>query len=177
MRSCKTCTHPERSQIEDLILRHHAHAKIGERFGLSLYSIYRHSKHLGRSVVCTGERPLVDRVEALMNRLESLSSKAQSAKEWHAAVGAMKEVRLSLELIARLTGQMPSAGQAVTVGVALNVNTNHSTSSLSDRDLELQLAQDVSEATNGFDPQTIDRLRRLVDRSRPALTLDAGSTS
>jgi hypothetical protein len=166
MRSCKACVHPQRARIEDAILRREPHAKIGERYGISLYSIYRHSKHLGRSVVCNGDRPLIDRVEALMDRLESLSAKAQSAKEWHASVAAMKEVRCSLELLAKLTGQMPSAGQGVHVNVGVAVNTGSQAHDLSDRDLDVQIALSVAEATNGFDLDTIEKLKRLVARNQ-----------
>ncbi len=166
MRQCKVCVHPERARIEDAILRREPHARIGERVGVSLYSIYRHSKHLGRSVTCEGPRPLVDRIESLMIRLESISAKAQTAKEWHASVAAMKEVRCSLELIAKLTGQIVPAGQGVTVGVAVNVSTGHSVSDLDDGDLELQIARDVAAATDNFNEETIARLKRLVARNR-----------
>ncbi len=166
MRSCKVCVHSERSQIEDLILRKTAHAKIGERYGVSLYSVYRHSKHLGRSVVCNSGLPLVDRVESLMNRLERISQKAQSAREWHAAVGAMKEVRCSLELLAKLTGQIVPAGQGVHVNVGVAVTTSRPTNDLSDYDLDIQIAAEVSAATNGFDPKVIEKLKRLVARNR-----------
>jgi hypothetical protein len=164
MRSCKVCVHEQRARIEDALLRKTALAKIGEQYGISLHIIWRHSKHIGRSIITKGKTPLIDRVEALMDRLESISAKAQSAKEWHACVSAMKEVRCSLELLAKLTGQMPAAGQGVTVGVAVNVSTSHSASNLNDRDLDVQIAVDVSEATNGFDQATIERMKRLVQR-------------
>ena len=166
MRSCKVCIHLERAKIEDAILRRVPHAKIGERYGISLYSVYRHSKHLGRSVVCNGDRPLVDRVEALMDRLESISAKAQSAKEWHASVAAMKEVRCSLELLAKLTGAIVPVGQGVHVNVGVAVTTAQPEHHLSDYDLDIQIAAEVSAATNGFDPVVIEKFKRLVARNR-----------
>lgn len=166
MRACKACVHPKRNEIEDLLLRKTPHSKIGEQYGISLYSVFRHSKHLGRSIVCAGDRPLMDRLEALLNRLEQISEKAQSAKAWSATVSAMREVRETLELIARLTGEYPLASQGVRVGVSVNVATGHPANNLGDRDLELQLAMDVSEATNDFDPATIAKLQRLVQKNR-----------
>ena len=164
MRNCKVCVHPERANIEDAILRREPHAKIGERVGVSLYSIYRHSKHLGRSVVCEGSQPLIDRVEALMSRLENICQKAQTAKEWHAAVAAMKEVRCSLEFVAKLTGQIVPAGHGVHVNVGVAVTTGGPSHELSDRDLDTRIALDVAAATNNFDPVEIERLKRLAQK-------------
>jgi hypothetical protein len=176
MRACKVCTHPERAKIEDHILRHEPHQKIGDWSGLSLHSVWRHSKHLGRSLVVKGDLPLVGRVEGLLSRLERISEAAQTAKNWSAATSALREVRCSLELIAKLTGQIVPAGAGVSVGVAVNVTTGRSASDLSNRDLDTQIAVDVAEATDNFDPQAIERLRRLAQRNRPALTMEQSET-
>jgi hypothetical protein len=162
MQSCKTCVHAKRAAIEDAILRKVPHARIGEEFGLSHHSIYRHSKHLSRSVIVNGTQPVLNRVEALMDRLEKIAQRAESGKDWRAAVAAMREVRGSLELVAKLTGQIAPAGSGVTVGVAVNVNTGHSAADLSDRDLDTHIALEVAAATNGFDPRVIERMKRLA---------------
>ena len=141
-------------------------SQIGEQYGLNLHSIYRHSKHLGRSIIVEGGQPLVTRIETLMARLERIASKAETAKDWRCAVLAIREVRDSLELVARLTGQMPSVSQGTAVAVAVNVTTNRSTHELSNYDLELQLAADVAAATDDFNSTTIARLQRLVEKNR-----------
>jgi hypothetical protein len=173
------CVHPQREKIEDALLRQEACEKIGIQFGVSQWSVGRHSKHLGRSVITTGDRPLLDRVSSLLDRLDSIAAKAQSAKAWSAVVAAMREIREALELLARLTGQMPSASQGVRVGVAVNVTTGHSAGDLSIRELDVEIAQSVAEATNNFDPATIERMRRLAQRSAQTgllLEVDAASS-
>ncbi len=73
---------------------------------------------------------------------------------------------------------MPLPGHGVTVGVAVNINQGHSASGLNDRDLDLQIAMDVAEATRGFDPREIDRLKRLVvQNSRPVNVPQLGDSS
>jgi hypothetical protein len=165
MNRCKVCVHPERQKIEDLLLRKEPCATIGAQFGVSLWSVNRHSKHLGRSVVVNGSQPLLDRLEALLDRLESIASKAQSAKDWRAAVAGLREVREGLELLARLTGQMPSVGHGSSVAVAVNVTTGHQANELTPRELDVQIALEVYEATDHFNVETMERMRRLVARN------------
>jgi hypothetical protein len=179
MKSCMVCEHSDRAHIEDGLLRKVACRKLAAQFGVSPSAIWRHKHHLGRSIVCTGERPLLDRIEALMVRLEKIAAQAETGKDLRAAVCAMREIREAIELLARLTGQMPLPGRSVTLGVAVNINQSHSAPSLNDGDLELQIAMDVAEATRGFDPQEIARLRRLAERNRISddRTLDVHAAS
>jgi DNA-binding Lrp family transcriptional regulator len=177
MKACMVCEHPERASIEDARLRNVPCNKIAQQYSLSPSAVWRHSQHLGRSVVVTAGTPLIDRVEALMTRLESISAKAQTAKEWHAAVAAMKEVRCSLELVAKLTGQLVSTGGRLTVGVAVNVSSGAPRNAVSDHDLDLQIAASVREATNDFDSRTIERMKRLLDRYAPLDLRQVGDSS
>jgi hypothetical protein len=179
MRRCKCCEHPERARIEDALLRRESCAEIGTRFGVSSWSVSRHSKHLGRSIITNGSQPLLDRLEALLDRLDSIATKATSAKDWRAAVAGLREVREGLELLARLTGQMPTVGHGSSVAVAVSVNTGHPTNELSGRELDVQIAREVFAATNGFDPGVVERMKRLVAKSQSdnrILELTAAST-
>ncbi len=63
-----------------------------------------------------------------------------------------------------------SVGAGVSVGVAVNVNTSRSTNEFTDRDLDMQIALDVAEATNNFDPRQIERLKRLAKNRLPGPT-------
>jgi hypothetical protein len=177
MKPCMVCEHPEKATIEDALLRKVACAKLGTQYGLSSSAIWRHKKHLGRSVVCIGERPLLDRLEALMNRLENIAQKAETSKDWKAAIAGMREIRESIELLARLTGAMPLPGHAVTVGVAVNVTAGQSRSDVSNYDLDLQIASSVAEATDNFDQRTIERMKRLVERCTPLDLRKVGDSS
>jgi hypothetical protein len=166
MQHCKVCKHPERPRIEDALLRREACAEIGARFGVSEWSVGRHSKHLGRSIITNGREPLLDRLEALLNRIDSIADKATSAKDWKAAVSALREVREGLELLAKLTGQYQSGHGGSSTVVAVSVNTGHPASELSGRELDEQIARECFAATNGFNEETIAKMRRLVAKSQ-----------
>lgn len=168
------CEHENRASVEDALLRKVACAKIAEQYGLSASAIWRHKQHLGRSVVCAGATPLVDRIETLINRIEKIAQQAESAKEFKSAIAGMREIRESIELLARLSGQMPLPGRSVSVGVSVNVSAGHSRNDASNHDLDLQIAADVREATNDFDPQVIARMKRLLERYTP---LEVGDNS
>jgi len=43
---------------------------------------FRHGKHLGRSIITNGSQPLMDRLEALLNRIDSIADKATRAADW-----------------------------------------------------------------------------------------------
>jgi hypothetical protein len=165
MRPCKVCEHEKRHEIEDALLRRESCAEIGTRFGVSPWSVSRHSKHLGRSIITNGSQPLLDRLEALLDRLDSIATKATSAKDWRAAVAGLREVREGLELLARLTGQMPTGSHGSSTVVAVNVTTGQPTNELTGRELDVQIAREVFAATEGFNPETIERMRRLVARN------------
>jgi hypothetical protein len=177
MRPCMVCEHENRSSVEDALLRKVACAKVAEQFGLSASAIWRHKQHLGRSVVCAGATPLVDRIESLINRIEKIAQRAESAKEFKSAISGMREIRESIELLARLTGQMPLPGHSVNLGVAVNITTGHSRNDVTDHDLNIQIASDVKEATDNFDPRTIDRMKRLLERCAPLDLRQVGDTS
>ena len=125
----------------------------------------------------SSEQPLLGRVETLVARLESLATKAEAGKDLRWAIMAVREIRETLALIGKLNGEIAPAGQGVHVNVGVNVTASHSTHELSGHDLEVQIAEEVSAATSGFDPATIARLRRLAMRSRPALTMDVDAAS
>jgi NAD(P)-dependent dehydrogenase (short-subunit alcohol dehydrogenase family) len=167
MRPCKVCEHPERHRIEDALLRRVSCASIEAQFGVSHWSVGRHRQHLGRSViVADSSQPLLGRLDALFQRLDLIAGKAETAKDWKATVSALREVRECVELLARLTGQMPTVGHGSSVAVAVSVNTGHPANELTGRELDTQIAMEVFAATNGFDAETVERMKRLVAKSQ-----------
>jgi hypothetical protein len=113
--------------------------------------------------------PLVDRIENLMQGLESIAVSAAKAKQWSASVFALREVRACLEVIGKIKGEILPANQQIRVGVAVNVSAVSQAREISDGDLELRIAQDVSEATDGFNEQAIARMKRLLERNNGRL--------
>jgi len=73
----------------------------------------------------------------------------------------MLEARNCVELLARLRGELQSTS-GVQVGVAVNVaGSVHATN----EELDRMIAVRVSEATRGFNPQEIERLREIAETS------------
>lgn len=168
MRPCTVCKSPQRATIEDALLRKESSARISERVGLSNWAILRHGKHLERGIVVErmpvdANVTLLERIEHVILRVDAIASAATFAKNWSAATLALRELRRCLELLAKVTGQLQLGGRPITVAVGLNISNREQprAGDMTDADLDRQLAMDVAEATHGFDPHEIERLRRL----------------
>jgi hypothetical protein len=168
MRHCGVCRSEKRALIEDALLRKVACQKIADETGLSLSSIWRHSQHLDRQPAIvlsqsSASVPLVDRIENLVKKSEAIAAAATGAKSWQAATAALRECRACLEFLARLSGELQAGGTRVSVGVAVSVSNGHqATGGMSADQLELSIAEEVSQATDGFNPAEIQRLKALL---------------
>jgi hypothetical protein len=172
MRVCKVCHHAARKQVEDALLKRTPARAIAEQYHISQWSISRHSKHLSRSITVNDGATIVDRVSALCDRFEAIAQKATSRQDHRCAVAALREIRETLALIARLTGQFPTASPSFALGVSVNVSAERSTHVGSNDDLDYQIAEEVSQATNGFDAATITKFKRLLSRQHPSRLLE-----
>lgn len=170
MRNCGVCADPRKSTVEDLALRRESCAKISEKIGeprLSQWAIWRHLQHLerGQEVEPLPNGDLLARIEHLIARLESVATSAAKAKQWGAAATSLREVGRCLELLAKIAGLLQPMNPSVRVAVAVGVTTTKPANTLNEFELEERIALDVAEATNDFDAATLDRLRRLAERS------------
>lgn len=86
---------------------------VAGRFGLSRSAVHRHQEHIpqalakarnARHVAEAGT--LLWRVEALICDCHTIAQKAQRARDWRAAVSALREVRVCLELLGDLSGEL-----------------------------------------------------------------------
>jgi hypothetical protein len=169
MKHCSICCHPQRASIENALLEGKSCNKIATATGASWSAIYRHSQHLERANLhvlteAVTNVPILDRIECLVARLESIAAAATKVKQWQAGVLALREVRNCLELLAKMKNLMPQAGSSIrlAVGIGVNVSKQPSARSLSSMDLEMQIAEDVRDATNNFNPAAIARMQRLL---------------
>jgi hypothetical protein len=174
--TCSVCKSPKRSAIEASLLRNVSLRRIAEEHGTSAWSIHRHAKHVPRVLAqaateearqVTEASKLLGKVEALLDECREIAKRAKKDKAWPAAVAALREIRSCIELLARLRGELKTAGTQVNVGVAVNVP--QATMSEEDGDLELQIAQHVRDATLNFDPVEIARLQMLLAHSESVL--------
>lgn len=122
---CQICCHPERAAIDRAIVENGSIRDIAGRFKVGRSSVDRHKKHIPKILAKAKQAEtvaesstLLSRVEKLLARCESLFAKAEEAKEWGAAASAAREIRGSLELLAKLSGELKTGG----INVAITMN-------------------------------------------------------
>jgi hypothetical protein len=128
-RKCSVCEHSKRQEIEQSILAGEAFSVIAQRYALSRDSVRRHkeSGHIDAKLVAASEATEVAQADNLLQQLvgiradaDRIMRKAERAKDYRAAVAAIRELRGVLELWARLEGRLAERA-GVQVGVAVNL--------------------------------------------------------
>lgn len=124
--TCSVCRHPQRAEVDALLLESVPLRDIAGRFGLSKSALARHAtEHLPRDLVRAREAGEVARADDLLGQLRDLQARtlallarAEEAADLRAALTAVSQVRANLELLAKLLGELQQDGQA-TVQVRL----------------------------------------------------------
>ena len=120
-RRCKVCTHPQRAEIEKMLLEGRSYDEIREKFGISQATLSRHfKKHMPRLVLDPEELnrlyeehrvkqidlqeellKLIGRLENLFRKLETLDRLLAEGKKvsWYAYVQSIGERRQILKEI------------------------------------------------------------------------------
>jgi len=113
-RDCTICNHPDRQVIEQRIITGTPIRKIADEFEVGRESVSRHKhNHLPAEMVkskrfaeVAAADELLERVEGLFDEASELLRMAKADGKYSAATSAIKEARSSLELIARITGDL-----------------------------------------------------------------------
>lgn len=121
---CKVCQHPARVAVEQAIVSGRAMSAIATDHGLSKDSVRRHrDRHLAPSMrgamASAGERggrTALGRLESLYDRAEAILTAAEQGGQGALALGAVRELRSVVELLARITGELDER-PTVTVNV------------------------------------------------------------
>ena len=116
-RTCTICRHDQRVDIDKALVARAPYRDIAGQFGVSKSALVRHhDDHLPPSLVkakATAEAveadALLGQVLELRDRAVSILDKAERAGEYPAAVSAIREARASVELLAKLAGQLRDA--------------------------------------------------------------------
>src|SRR4051794_25208222 len=123
--SCTICRRPEQSAIDDALIENEPLRNIAERFGTTATTLYRHRQHLPSQLVKAKQAQeiaeatsLLERVESLIRRLDSLAQQAEEDRAWAPAIAAIREVRSCLTLLAQLSGEM-QAQNSMNINVSI----------------------------------------------------------
>lgn len=113
---CTICRHEQRAQIDTALIENEPLRNIAERFGLTPTSLHRHKQHLSTELIMAKQAyevaqatTLLDHLQYLISRLNTLAHKAEEDRAWPAAIGALREIRGCLTLLAQLTGELEAS--------------------------------------------------------------------
>ena len=112
-RTCTACSHPHRDEIDRLLLDGVALRNIAKRFSLSSASLFRHNKHISKTLSNARQEAEILRADGLMEHLNHLTAeaarlkhKAEQAKDYRTALAEVREMSRLLELVMRLAVEM-----------------------------------------------------------------------
>ena len=117
-RTCTICASPQHQAIDQALVAGTPYRAVAERFGASPPSVYRHQQgHLPATMLKAREAQEVAHADGLLAQLQSLQQKtleilarAEGTGDLRSALAALRELRGTVELTAKLTGQMAGQG-------------------------------------------------------------------
>jgi len=120
-RTCSVCSHPQKAEIDAALVVGDAFRNIVERFGTSIGALFRHKAHLPVGLAKAKEAGEVAQADSLLDQVRNLQasalrilSLAENAGDLRTALGAIREARGNLALLAELLGELQ---QGVTVNI------------------------------------------------------------
>ncbi len=118
-RSCTICQHPHREAIESYIVGFSSNLSVSALFGVSESAIRRHKgNHLPAKLVLAEKAAEVAEAGDLLGQVQDLQARtlaileaAEASREHRTALGAIREARSNLELLAKLLGELDDRPQ------------------------------------------------------------------
>lgn len=118
-RVCTICTHPERDRIDAALVSGTAYSAVARQFEVGPESVRRHhDAHLSPSLAAIAARrkeaaaaDLVGQVRQLVGRADELYEAAVLDGKVTNALAALREMRGSLELLGKATGELDDRPQ------------------------------------------------------------------
>jgi hypothetical protein len=113
-RKCTVCAHPDRVEIDRALVAGVANRRIASQRNVTERAVRHHkTNHLpAKLVMATAASEvaeadaLLDRVRDLQGRVYGILDKAEGAGDLRTALGAIREARGTLELLAKLLGEL-----------------------------------------------------------------------
>ena len=113
-RTCTVCTHPQKEEINQLLVAGTASRNIAARFGASASAVFRHKQdHLPTTLVAAAEArgiahgaSLLDQLRGLQERASQILDEAANSGDLRTALMAVREARGCVELIGKANGEL-----------------------------------------------------------------------
>ena len=137
MRSCKTCQHPRRAEIDRRLAAGEPLARVAPDYGLTTSSLYRHrtnclklassnaiAKEAARgtaALLLPNKETLSAAYFELRDRIDQIARQAEQQGSLKVALSGLNSIRQTLDSLARLAGHN---GAEVNVAVQTNVNVD-----------------------------------------------------
>lgn len=124
-RRCSICDHPQRDAIDNYLVEGGSYRSIAKQFDVSAPATLRHKRnHLPASLVRAHEAKqaasadnLLANVCKLQKRAERILRSAEKSGDHRVALSAIRELRNTIELLARLAGELQ---EGTTVSVLIS---------------------------------------------------------
>jgi hypothetical protein len=109
-RSCTVCSHPDALVINELlVIEGKSNRVISRQYGLHHDAVRRHKEHIPQLLLEAAEMQGIEQAEDLLDTMRGLHARtvaildeAEERAELRTALGAIREVRGNVELLARL---------------------------------------------------------------------------
>ena len=139
MRSCNTCQHVKRPEIDRRLAAGEPVAQVARDYDLNLSSLHRHKtnclrlassnqimKSAAQGTAAVALLPSKETLSAaydgLRTRIDQIVEQAQQEGSLKVAISGLNSIRQTIDSLARLAGHLQPAGTQVNVAVQTNVN-------------------------------------------------------
>ncbi len=118
-RACTVCSHERREEIDRALVGGSPNLSLSSLFGVSEAALRRHKANHLPAHLAQAEKArevaraddLLEEVRDLQSRARAILDKAEGAGELRTALGAIREARGNLELLAKLLGELDEKPQ------------------------------------------------------------------
>ncbi len=111
--TCKVCRHSELQTIDESLLEGASIRDIARQYGFSAAALHRHKKHVDAALRRARDAAEISRADTLVAQLQKLrkdaqriQAKAETAKDYRAALQGIRELERLLELALRFSGTL-----------------------------------------------------------------------
>jgi hypothetical protein len=113
-RSCTVCELPDRATVDKALVAGRSHATVAAKHKVSTAAVQRHSKaHLSPALIAVqarreerGAATVLDQINQLVDKVRVFIDRAEASGDDALTLKGIGELRSSLTLLARLTGEL-----------------------------------------------------------------------